>query len=139
MTQPGETMKRIGIFVTLLLAGTSLSAQDYSRAALFEIFVKPPAPLEDGFSAKGAEIRYKAGNSVIRFVPLMMPIAGTEPGTSPMPVVDPFALTGTVLPDTKGTISRLGSSVRYEELSLRDRFELWRTRRELSAILKTMR
>lgn len=104
------------------------------------MFMRPPdPPVVDGFSARGAEIHYRSGNVVVRFVPLLFPFSGTEPGVSAMPIVDPFVLTGTVFPDTKATISRLGSSVRYEDLSLKERFELWRSRRELSAILRTMR
>ena len=139
MRRPGVT----GFAVALLLAGLPLAAQsrDYSRDALFEMFVAPapaPAPVP-GFSTNGASIEYRAGSTVLRFLPVLLPMAGTEPGHTPMPSIDPFALTGTVFPDTRATISRLTGPQDTADWTLREKWQLWRTRREVEAILRTLR
>jgi len=130
-----------GVTVTLFLAGLPLVAQtrDYSRSALFEIFVAPaPAPTQ-GFTTNGASIEYRTGSTVLRFLPVLLPMAGTEPGHTPMPSIDPFALTGTVFPDTRETISRLTGPQDTADWTMREKWQLWRTRREVEAILRTLR
>lgn len=122
----------------LLAAPVAAEKTDYSRGALFEIFVAPAPPPVEGFSSRGASIEYRTGSTVFRFLPIMLPIAGTEPRHSPMPAVDPFALMGTVFPDTRATISRFDGREAGSELTLREEWQLWRTRREVEAILRTL-
>ena len=131
------------IAATLCLAvGLSVTATaqstDYSRTALFEIFVEPPAPVIPGLSVDGAAIEYRRGSTILRFLPLLLPLPMTAPSHTPMPAVDPFALTRTQFPDTRETISRLNNRQETYELSLKEQWNLWRTRREVESYLRAV-
>lgn len=134
-------MKWTATAVAIALAGAlPLAAQtrDYSRDALFEIFVQPASPRVEGLSFRQGSIEYRTRSTTFRFLPLMLPLPGTQARHTPMGPVDPFELTGISFPDTKQTIGRLDDREPLEDLSLREQWQRWRTRREVEAILRAM-
>ena len=93
---------------------------DYSRKALLEVFretpeiINQPGPFDSGIIFERGNVRY-------RFMPIVAPILmgglGGSADTTPMPIVDPVALTGMSYP--------------YDAGSYRDRWQEWRVRRML--------
>jgi hypothetical protein len=93
---------------------------DYSRKALLEVFretpeiINQPGPFDSGIIFQRGSVRY-------RWMPIVAPLLfgglGGSPDTTPMPVVDPVALTGMSYP--------------YDAGSYRDRWQEWRVRRML--------
>jgi hypothetical protein len=117
-------MRASATILTLLLIAGSAAAQqatnpDFSRDGLMRIFagdpqepqVEPPIRYHVGaisFSALGSQWRFN-------YLPLMMPLSGTELDVQPQSWPDPFSLTGTAIATSP---------------------RAWRTQRQISAELR---
>jgi len=111
------------ILMLLLLAGASAATAgdtpDYSPEGLLRLFNgETPRPREErALQFSYGVVEYRAGGTLLRFSPLLLPLSGSEFRTTNV-WPDPFALTGTQIATSK---------------------RAWRTQRKLNAELRRIK